>query len=169
MSLISEPHPLSFLCTIDYWYIHTAHNTHTFLISLLQGVGNYPFNEIIYCNIGDVQAMGHQPITFIRQLIAVCLSPGRYFEAGAEGNNKNGAHSQEIIRQLIALLSEDGNYSDSEKQKLIGLLDRQLSPVTEGRVTELFDDIPQDVKQRANILLNSLGGRSLGMYVRIYG
>ena len=113
--------------------------------------------------------MGHQPITFIRQLIAVCLSPGRYFEAGAEGNNKNGAHSQEIIRQLIALLSEDGNYSDSEKQKLIGLLDRQLSPVTEGRVTELFDDIPQDVKQRANILLNSLGGRSLGMYVRIYG
>lgn len=38
-----------------------------------------------------------------------------------------------------------------------------LSPEREERLGDILDDIPGDVKERANILLNHIGGRSLGM------
>ena len=123
-------------------------------------MGNYPFKEVIYCNIGDVQAMGNQPITYIRQLITVCLSPGKYFQDGCDGIRESAGDS---VKKLLRILSEDGNYSDGERRELLRLAERRLSPATEERAGEVLDDIPRDVKERANILLNSLGGRSLGM------
>ncbi|XP_074059124.1 alanine aminotransferase 1 [Macrotis lagotis] len=41
---------------------------------LQQGVKK-PFTEIIKANIGDAQAMGQKPITFIRQVLALCQYP----------------------------------------------------------------------------------------------
>ncbi|XP_044514264.1 alanine aminotransferase 1 isoform X2 [Gracilinanus agilis] len=41
---------------------------------LKQGVKK-PFTEIIRANIGDAQAMGQKPITFLRQVLALCLYP----------------------------------------------------------------------------------------------
>ena len=37
-----------------------------------------------------------------------------------------------------------------------------MSLEVEERVHDILDDIPGDVKERANILLNHIGGRSLG-------
>ncbi|KAF5919738.1 hypothetical protein HPG69_000339 [Diceros bicornis minor] len=34
-----------------------------------------PFTEVIRANIGDAQAMGQQPITFLRQVMALCTYP----------------------------------------------------------------------------------------------
>ncbi|XP_069757783.1 alanine aminotransferase 2 isoform X2 [Narcine bancroftii] len=34
-----------------------------------------PFTEIIKANIGDAHAMGQQPITFLRQVVALCIYP----------------------------------------------------------------------------------------------
>ncbi|XP_066426133.1 alanine aminotransferase 1 [Molothrus aeneus] len=34
-----------------------------------------PFSEVIKANIGDAHAMGQQPITFLRQVAALCLCP----------------------------------------------------------------------------------------------
>uniref|UniRef100_A0A8C8BCY8 alanine transaminase n=1 Tax=Otus sunia TaxID=257818 RepID=A0A8C8BCY8_9STRI len=34
-----------------------------------------PFTEVIKANIGDAQAMGQKPITFLRQVTALCLYP----------------------------------------------------------------------------------------------
>ncbi|KAJ8276884.1 hypothetical protein GJAV_G00068980 [Gymnothorax javanicus] len=34
-----------------------------------------PFTEVIKANIGDAQAMGQQPITFFRQVLAICSYP----------------------------------------------------------------------------------------------
>ncbi|XP_053557904.1 alanine aminotransferase 2 [Bombina bombina] len=34
-----------------------------------------PFNEVIKANIGDAHAMGQQPITFLRQVVALCTFP----------------------------------------------------------------------------------------------
>jgi len=34
-----------------------------------------PFDKVIKANIGDCQAMGQKPITFIRQVIAACMCP----------------------------------------------------------------------------------------------
>ncbi|XP_006903602.1 PREDICTED: alanine aminotransferase 1-like, partial [Elephantulus edwardii] len=34
-----------------------------------------PFTEVIRANIGDAQAMGQKPITFMRQVVALCTDP----------------------------------------------------------------------------------------------
>eukprot|EP01018_Ginkgo_biloba_P027968 Gb_05251 [translate_table: standard] len=34
-----------------------------------------PFDEIIYCNIGNPQSLGQQPITFFREVLALCDHP----------------------------------------------------------------------------------------------
>jgi alanine transaminase len=130
----------------------------------MQGVGSYPFKEVIYCNIGDVQAMGNQPITFIRQLITVCLSPKKYFEAGSNGIRDHGnSHVQEVVD----ILAEEVG-SEEEKERLQRLVEG-LSPAREGRAADVLDEIPRDVKERANVLLNGLGGRSLGSYTDSQG
>jgi alanine transaminase len=36
---------------------------------------NMPFNEIIYCNIGNPQSLGQAPITFFRQVLALTTYP----------------------------------------------------------------------------------------------
>ncbi|XP_066569796.1 alanine aminotransferase 2 [Amia ocellicauda] len=41
---------------------------------LHQGVKK-PFTEVIKANIGDAHAMGQQPITFLRQVVALCTCP----------------------------------------------------------------------------------------------
>ncbi|XP_032773427.1 alanine aminotransferase 1 [Rattus rattus] len=41
---------------------------------LRQGVKK-PFTEVIRANIGDAQAMGQRPITFFRQVLALCVYP----------------------------------------------------------------------------------------------
>ncbi|XP_072110418.1 alanine aminotransferase 2-like isoform X2 [Mobula birostris] len=41
---------------------------------LQQGVKK-PFSEVIRANIGDAHAMGQKPITFIRQVLAICTYP----------------------------------------------------------------------------------------------
>ncbi|XP_021105819.1 alanine aminotransferase 1 isoform X3 [Heterocephalus glaber] len=41
---------------------------------LRQGVKK-PFTEVIRANIGDAQAMGQKPITFLRQVLALCIYP----------------------------------------------------------------------------------------------
>lgn len=37
--------------------------------------GSLPFDEILYCNIGNPQSLGQQPITFFREVIALCDHP----------------------------------------------------------------------------------------------
>uniref|UniRef100_A0AAY5E9Y8 alanine transaminase n=1 Tax=Electrophorus electricus TaxID=8005 RepID=A0AAY5E9Y8_ELEEL len=41
----------------------------------LQEGGKKPFTEVIKANIGDAHAMGQQPITFLRQVVALCTFP----------------------------------------------------------------------------------------------
>lgn len=40
----------------------------------MQGVKK-PFNEVIKANVGDAHAMGQQPITFLRQVLTLAVSP----------------------------------------------------------------------------------------------
>ncbi|KAL6010561.1 hypothetical protein ACLOJK_000995 [Asimina triloba] len=37
--------------------------------------GSRPFEEILYCNIGNPQSLGQQPITFFREVLALCDHP----------------------------------------------------------------------------------------------
>ncbi|CAI9722469.1 alanine aminotransferase 2-like [Octopus vulgaris] len=44
-------------------------------LDLREGNNSYPFEKIVKSNIGDCHATGQKPITFIRQLMALCLYP----------------------------------------------------------------------------------------------
>ncbi|KAI3766337.1 hypothetical protein L2E82_16391 [Cichorium intybus] len=37
--------------------------------------GSQPFDEILFCNIGNPQALGQKPITFFREVLALCDNP----------------------------------------------------------------------------------------------
>lgn len=37
--------------------------------------GNYPFDQVIMCNIGNPQELGQKPLTFHRQVLSSILSP----------------------------------------------------------------------------------------------
>jgi alanine transaminase len=42
---------------------------------LESGTSSLPFDHIVKCNIGNPQALGQKPLTFVRQVLALCLNP----------------------------------------------------------------------------------------------
>ena len=42
---------------------------------LASGKGNYPFDSVLYCNIGNPQSLNQKPISYPRQLLAACEYP----------------------------------------------------------------------------------------------
>lgn len=47
--------------------------------------GSLPYDEILYCNIGNPQSLGQQPITFFREVIALCDHPNILDRAETQG------------------------------------------------------------------------------------
>lgn len=42
---------------------------------LKEGRKDYPFKRVVWCNIGNPHSLGQEPITFIRQVLALCELP----------------------------------------------------------------------------------------------
>jgi len=73
----------------------------------LQGVEK-PFKEVIQANVGDAHAMGQQPITFLRQVLTLTISP----------NLLNDPSYSEDAKDRARIILEDckgsvGSYSES--------------------------------------------------------
>uniref|UniRef100_A0A8C4QK04 alanine transaminase n=1 Tax=Eptatretus burgeri TaxID=7764 RepID=A0A8C4QK04_EPTBU len=68
---------------------------------LQRGV-KWPFEEVIHANIGDGHAMGQQPITFLRQVVALCTYP--------ELINQNG-FPEDVKRRARKILGACGGRS----------------------------------------------------------
>ena len=66
----------------------------------------YPFDEVIKCNIGDAHAMGQGPITYIRQVV----SGAAYPDLLAAGNN-NGVIPSDASAQAKRILDGCGGGS----------------------------------------------------------
>ncbi|CAL9240404.1 unnamed protein product [Arabidopsis halleri] len=47
--------------------------------------GAYPFDEIIYCNIGNPQSLGQLPIRFFREVLSLCDHPSLLDESETHG------------------------------------------------------------------------------------
>ncbi|NXJ58755.1 ALAT2 aminotransferase, partial [Spizaetus tyrannus] len=79
-----------------------------------QGVPK-PFTEVIKANIGDAQAMGQKPITFLRQVTALCLYPALLAEPSIPEDAKDRA------RRLLAACGGQsaGAYSASPGIELV--------------------------------------------------
>ncbi|CAL5184662.1 unnamed protein product [Lathyrus oleraceus] len=52
---------------------------------LLANPDAHSFDEIIYCNIGNPQSLGQQPITFSREVLALCDYPALLDKSETQG------------------------------------------------------------------------------------
>ncbi|KAK4413718.1 Alanine aminotransferase 1, mitochondrial [Sesamum alatum] len=82
----------------------------------------HPFNEILYCNIGNPQSLGQQPITFFREVLALCDHPALLDKAETRGlfSADSMERALEILHQIPGRAT--GAYSHSQGIK--GLRDK---------------------------------------------
>jgi len=78
---------------------------------------SFPFKKLISCNIGNPQALGQKPITFIRQVTAACTFPPLM--------DTPGLFPEDVISRARAYLSNTdrgygiGSYTDSHGLSLV--------------------------------------------------
>ncbi|KAJ7963361.1 alanine aminotransferase 2 [Quillaja saponaria] len=76
--------------------------------------GSHPFDEILYCNIGNPQSLGQQPITYFREVLALCDHP-----AILDKSETQGLFSADSIERAWQILDQipgraTGAYSHSQ-------------------------------------------------------
>ncbi|KAI3997871.1 hypothetical protein MKX01_000005 [Papaver californicum] len=79
--------------------------------------GSHPFDEILYCNIGNPQSLGQQPITFFREVLALCDHP-----VILDKSETQGLFSADSIERAWQILDQmpgraTGAYSHSQGVK----------------------------------------------------
>uniref|UniRef100_A0A803NBR2 Aminotransferase class I/classII large domain-containing protein n=1 Tax=Chenopodium quinoa TaxID=63459 RepID=A0A803NBR2_CHEQI len=72
---------------------------------LKQNPGSLPFDEIVVCNMGNPQSLGQQPITFFREVLALCGLPS--FLDRSEAQKLFSADSIERARQILDQILEE--------------------------------------------------------------
>ncbi|XP_009606549.1 alanine aminotransferase 2 [Nicotiana tomentosiformis] len=98
--------------------------------------GSHPFDEILYCNIGNPQSLAQQPITFFREALALCDHP-----VILDKSETQGLFSADSIERAFQILDQipgraTGAYSHSQGVK--GLRDTIASGI------EARDGFPAD-------------------------
>lgn len=127
-----------------------------------------PFSEVIKGNIGDCQAMGQKPITFIRQVLTLCVYPDLI---------KDDRFPSDVKERAKLILSycggkSVGSYSDSAG---IEIIRKHIAAYIENR-----DGLPSDylncilstgasegVRTVINILNHSTSGKPPGIMIPI--
>jgi len=94
--------------------------------------GSLPFDRILYCNIGNPQSLGQKPLTFYRQVLAICDYP--------ELLEKDGLFPADVVTRAKSLLDSmkggTGAYSES---KGVAAIRKQIAAAIEKR-----DGYPSD-------------------------
>ncbi|XP_049393459.1 alanine aminotransferase 2, mitochondrial-like [Solanum stenotomum] len=103
---------------------------------LKENPGSHPFDEILYCNIGNPQSLAQQPITFFREVLALCDHP-----LILDKSETQGLFSADSIERAFQILDQipgraTGAYSHSQGIK--GLRDTIASGI------EARDGFPAD-------------------------
>ncbi|KAJ3673677.1 hypothetical protein LUZ60_005669 [Juncus effusus] len=88
-----------------------------------------PFNEILYCNIGNPQSLGQQPITFFREVLALCDYPSLLdkTETASLFSSDSIARANQILSSIPGKAT--GAYSHSQGIK--GLRDAIAAGIAE--------------------------------------
>ncbi|KAG2484750.1 hypothetical protein HYH03_016497 [Edaphochlamys debaryana] len=79
---------------------------------LEEGKGSHPFDKVVWCNIGNPQILGQKPITYFRQVLALCECPQLLEHPGIRELFPSDviARAQLLVKQIPGGL---GAYSDS--------------------------------------------------------
>ncbi|KAJ6963225.1 hypothetical protein NC652_001755 [Populus alba x Populus x berolinensis] len=83
--------------------------------------GSRPFDEILYCNIGNPQSLGQQPITFFREVLALCDHPSILDKSETRGLFSSDAI--ERARQILDQIPGRATGAYSHSQGIKGLRD----------------------------------------------
>src|SRR5262245_26657760 len=83
----------------------------------LKSGATLPFSEVVYCNIGNPQLLGQKPITFFRQVLALCECPSFMDNAALVASLPS-----DVVARAKAYLSATGGvgaYSNSAGVDLV--------------------------------------------------
>ncbi|KAG7992158.1 hypothetical protein I3843_02G113800 [Carya illinoinensis] len=83
--------------------------------------GSHSFDEILYCNIGNPQSLGQQPITFFREVLALCDHPAILDRSETQG--LFSADAVERARQILDQIPGRATGAYSHSQGIKGLRD----------------------------------------------
>ncbi|KAJ4764641.1 Alanine aminotransferase 2 [Rhynchospora pubera] len=81
--------------------------------------GSLPFDEVIYCSIGNPQALGQQPITFFREVLALCDHPSLLEKS--ETRNLFSSDSVARAQKILSYFPGKGTGAYSHSQGVKGL------------------------------------------------
>ncbi|XP_047044602.1 alanine aminotransferase 2-like [Lolium rigidum] len=90
--------------------------------------GSLPFDEILYCNIGNPQSLGQQPVTFFREVLALCDHP--YLLQRDEIKSLFSADSISRAKQILASIPGKATGAYSHSQGIKGLRDTIAAGIT---------------------------------------
>ena len=81
---------------------------------LASGAGQYPFDDLVFCNIGNPQSVGMVPLTFNREVLALLTAPhllakGDQLVSGGLFSAESVARAQEYVSKGAGV----GAYTDS--------------------------------------------------------
>ncbi|CAI7808692.1 unnamed protein product [Closterium sp. NIES-54] len=85
-------------------------------LQLVAKPGSLPFDEIVYCNIGNPQALGQPPITFYREVLALCDHPSLMHGKNPDGSSPFSATARQRAQQMLDSIpcAATGAYSHSQ-------------------------------------------------------
>ncbi|KAB1993989.1 hypothetical protein ES319_D13G069100v1, partial [Gossypium barbadense] len=96
----------------------------------------YPFQEILYCNIGNPQSLGQKSITFFREVLALCDHPA--ILAKSETQALFSVDSIERARKILDQIPGRATGAYSHSQGIKGLRDTIAAAI------EAHDGFPAD-------------------------
>ncbi len=131
------------------------------------GQGDHPFSKVVWCNIGNPQLLGQQPITYYRQVLALLEYPavrGARERVGCAELDSGRAHLILEPRSPQAPAAQKSAAAQA-KSSLPGVLCARFSSalaqlLDHPNVAQLF---PSDVISRARQLLQAIPG-GVGAY-----
>ncbi|XP_026663405.2 alanine aminotransferase 2-like [Phoenix dactylifera] len=88
----------------------------------------HPFDEILYCNIGNPQSLGQQPVTFFREVLALCDHPSILDKSETHALFSSDAIAR--ARQILDLIPGRATGAYSHSQGIKGLRDAIAAGIT---------------------------------------
>ncbi|CAG0893698.1 unnamed protein product [Darwinula stevensoni] len=128
-----------------------------------------PFSEVIRANIGDAHAMGQKPITFLRQVVSLCVTPSLLDDP------KFPEDAKERARRLLAGCKghSSGSYSDSAGIEVIRQDVANYIQERDGGVPSNPDDIllcagaSEGIRACLKLLNQTIDGKKPGVMIPI--
>ncbi|CAJ1334577.1 unnamed protein product [Effrenium voratum] len=131
---------------------------------LASGKSTYPFNELVYCNIGNPQQVGQNPLTFNREVLALLTAP--HLLERADPLVKQGLFSAEAVARAQEYMKKSakvGAYTDSVGFQFVR---EEVCDFIEARdghrpdVKNVF--LTNGASEGARLVMNALAAKHLG-------